>query len=135
MEPIVWSDDFSVGVKLFDEQHKRLILMLNKMLKDPMAAKDSEVVSEVLSRLTLYAKEHFKAEEELMFEHGYPKTEQQKIQHFLFKKKVAELCFAATDGVEQVPQVLLDFLRNWLTRHILEEDMQYKAFFKEKGVC
>jgi len=48
MKPIVWSENFSVGVQLFDEQHKRLIMMLNKMIKHPTVPTRSETVSEIL---------------------------------------------------------------------------------------
>jgi hemerythrin len=29
---------------------------------------------------------------------------------------------------------LLTYLTNWLVHHILEDDMAYRPFFKEKGV-
>ncbi|MCP3922531.1 MAG: hemerythrin family protein [Desulfobacterales bacterium] len=135
MEQIVWSDNFSVGVKLFDDQHKRLIAMLNKMIKNPMATTKSETVSDVLSDMTNYAQQHFKSEEDLMIEHGYPHLEQQKKQHKEFREKVLKLCTATSYEVEAVPQVLLDYLKQWLTQHILHEDMEYKTFFEEKGVC
>ncbi len=134
MEPIIWSEKLSVGVALFNKQHKRLIAMLNKMVKNPKATTRSETVSEVLTEMTCYAHEHFKSEEDLMIEYGYPQMEQHKSQHNKFKEKVAGLCIATMDGFESVPQVLLDYLQQWLTQHILHEDMQYKSFFKEKGV-
>ena len=65
MEPIEWTDSFSVGVALFDEQHRRLIDMLNKMIEDPAADTRSETVADVLTDMTRYAQEHFKAEEEI----------------------------------------------------------------------
>jgi hemerythrin len=134
MEQIVWSDNYSVGVELFDEQHKRLIIMLNKMIKDPGATTSSETVSDVLTHMTSYAQEHFKSEEHLMIKHGYPHIEQHKSKHIAFKKKVTELCTATTYGIEAVPQVLLEYLQQWLTQHILNEDMEYKPFFEEKGI-
>ncbi len=87
MEQIVWSDDFSVGVKLFDEQHKRLIVMLNKMINNPAAATKSETIFDILTDMTRYAQQHFKSEEALMIEHGYPHLEQHKNQHKAFKIK------------------------------------------------
>ncbi len=134
MEQIVWSEKLSVGVKLFDEQHKGLIAMLNKMIKDPTATTRSETISDVLTDMTSYAQKHFKAEEDLMIEHGYPQYEEHKSQHKAFKIKVAELCTATMEGDEAVPQVLLEYLSQWLTQHILDEDMEYKPFFEEKGV-
>ncbi len=134
MDQIVWSDDFSVGVKLFDVHHKKLIVMINKMINDPTATTRSVTVSDILTDMTLYAQQHFKSEEDLMIEHGYPHLEQHKSQHNEFKKKVMELCIATTVDVEAVPQALLEYLKWWLTQHILNEDMEYKSFFEKKGV-
>ena len=132
MEPIAWSENFSVGVQLFDEQHKRLIMMLNKMIKHPTVPTRSETVSEILTDMTLYSLEHFKAEEDLMIKHGYPQFEQHKSQHQSFRIKVTELCMATTHDIEAVPQVLLEYLGQWWVQHILHEDMDYKQFFEEK---
>ncbi len=134
MEQIVWSDNFSVGVNIFDEQHKSLIVMLNKMIKDPTATTRSETISDILTDMTLYAQQHFKSEENLMIEHGYPHLEQHRNQHKAFSKKVVELCTATIVGIDAVPQALLEYLKHWLTQHILCEDMEYKQFFDEKGV-
>ena len=134
MEPIVWSEKLSVGVKLFDEQHRMLIITLNKIIKDPMVTTKSKTVSEILKDMTRYAQEHFKSEEKLMVKHGYPQIEQHKSQHQEFRGKVTELGKATTYGIDVVPQVLLEFLQQWLTQHIMHEDMEYKPFFEKKGV-
>ncbi|WP_019612819.1 bacteriohemerythrin [Psychromonas ossibalaenae] len=134
MEQIIWSEDLSVGVKLFDEQHKVLIAMINKLINDPAATTMSETVSDILTEMTLYAQQHFKSEEDLMIEYGYPHFDEHRSQHIAFRKKVIELCTSAAGGADVVPQVLLEYLKEWMTQHILCEDMEYKQFFKEKGV-
>jgi hemerythrin len=44
------------------------------------------------------------------------------------------LLTAAKQGDEALPDKVLEFLRYWLTHHILGVDMKYKAFFGAKGV-
>ena len=134
MEPIKWTDSFSVGVALFDEQHRRLIDMLNKMIKDPAAATRSETVSDVLTDMTNYAQEHFKSEEDLMAAHHYPYLEEHMLEHHGFREKVALLCMATVEGQPSVPHELLEYLQQWLIRHILQEDMAFKPFFEQIGV-
>ncbi|KHF24802.1 hypothetical protein JV46_03280 [Solemya velum gill symbiont] len=34
----------------------------------------------------------------------------------------------------KLPQLVLEFLIDWWTNHILVEDMKYKDFFRDKGV-
>ena len=134
MEPIEWTDSFSVGVALFDEQHRRLIDMLNKIRRDPAATTHSETVSDVLTDMTRYAREHFKSEEDLMTEHDYPYLEEHRQQHDEFREKAARLCVATVEGDASVPQALAAYLLQWLIRHILQEDMAFKPFFEHKGV-
>lgn len=131
MEPIIWTDQLSVGVILFDEQHKRLVRMLNRMIKDPGATTRSETVSDILTELTRYAQEHFRCEEDWMIRHNYPRLEEHREEHVDFRKTVAKLCVATSSGLDSVPEFLLDYLKNWLTHHILHEDMLFKPFNAE----
>ena len=134
MEPIAWIEGFSVGVALFDEQHRRLIDMLNRLIRDPDATTNSETVSDLLTDLTRYAQEHFNAEEDRMTEYGYPALEEHRRQHDAFREKVARLCVATVEGEASVPQDLLAYLQRWLIRHILQADMAFKPFFEQQGV-
>jgi hemerythrin-like metal-binding protein len=66
--------------------------------------------------------------------HGYPGLEEQKKQHRNFRKKTVDFSTATYYGIDQVPEVLLTYLVDWWVHHILEDDMAYRAFFKDKGV-
>jgi len=134
MEPIEWTDSFSVGVALLDEQHRKLIDMLNKMIKAPAATTRSETVADVLADMTNYAEEHFKSEEKLMLEHDYPHLDAHIQQHRGFQEKAARLCFATVKGQTSVPHELLEYLQQWLIHHILQTDMAFRPFFEQKGV-
>lgn len=134
MEQIVWSEKFSVGIELFDIQHQGLISILNKMIGNPTATTRSRTISDILSDMTRYAQEHFKAEEELMVKYDYPQFEQHRKQHLLFREKVVEICLDTSNGEDSVPQILLEYLQQWWTQHILHEDMEYKQFFYEKDI-
>ena len=71
MEQITWTEDFSVGVVSLDEQHKRLIQMINRLIiAGPQTTTRSETVSDLLSDMANYARKHFATEEELMRQHN-----------------------------------------------------------------
>lgn len=78
VKPIQWSDDFSVGIRSIDDQHKRLVKLVNRMLQNPAAETGSETVSDVLSQMTRYAKTHFKFEEDLMLKNAFPHIDAHK---------------------------------------------------------
>ena len=135
MEPVQWTEKFSVGVKELDQQHQQLIKMLNRLISTRETSDThSETISDILLAMTRYAQGHFKTEENLMKTYGYPGLEKQKQQHRAFRKKTVDLSTATTLGIDAVPEALLAYLFDWLTHHILDEDMKYKPFFAEKGV-
>lgn len=134
MEKITWTSELSVGVDVFDEQHKQVILMINRLIDSQEALTDSEVVSDLLDRMTRYTRDHLKKEELMMAEHGYPQFEQHKAQHMAYIKKTVELCTATQIGVDSIPRGLLTFLNDWWMHHIQNTDKAYTEFFNSIGV-
>ncbi len=134
MQEIIWTDEFSVGVAKIDEQHRRLVDMINKLISDPHANSRSETVSDVLGEMTDYAKMHFSDEEKLMDQYGYPQLAEQVKEHRAFQEDTAKFCTAAAVHVDRVPEMLLEHLSQWLVHHILEVDMAYRPFFQAQGV-
>lgn len=134
MEKINWNSSFSVGVKLLDEQHKRIIDMSNLLISDHEATVYSETISELLDRLTKYATDHFRVEEQLLEEYGYPDLIHQKEEHKAYRIKIVAFCQATVSHEDSVPAELLKFIRDWWVSHILETDMKYRSFLTERGV-
>ena len=132
MEKICWKDEYSVGVERFDHQHQHLFEITNKIIEHSGTSEDSGLVSETLTEMINYAREHFTAEEVLMQEYGYPEIEQHKEQHIYFFKTTAELSINALNNQSMVSREIVEFLKLWLTLHILKCDMKYKEFFKAK---
>jgi len=134
MKIINWKDEFSVGVKELDDQHKKLINMINELITEQSSLTDPATIADLLTKMTDYAQEHFRAEEYLMAEYGFDQKEQQVKQHQAFIDKTISFHSAADIGPNILSVALLDYLSTWLINHILTEDMQYKDFFKSKGL-
>lgn len=134
MESIKWSDDLSVGVAEMDSQHRKLVGMINKLIREQKSLTDAATIAELLTEMTDYALEHFRAEEYLMSEYGYENKDRQVLQHRAFITTTEEFYSVTGIGSNILSKALLDYLRNWLVNHILDEDMQYKTFFESKGV-
>jgi hemerythrin-like metal-binding protein len=135
LERIVWTEsEFGVGVGLLNRQHQRLCGMINLLIDSQDTKVDQDLVSRIVNFLVEYAGEHFRDEEQLMAQHAYPDMDEHIRQHRAFVVKTAELLTAAKEGDEALPDKALEFLRYWLTHHILGVDMKYKAFFGDKGV-
>ncbi len=133
MEPL-WNDSLSVGISEFDEHHKRLLGMVHRLADPSEVQVDAGTVSEILTEMRDYAAVHFKAEEELMEEHGYPDLEDHHQEHVTFIRKLDELSAGAASSPMWADSDLLEFLLTWWSEHILKVDMKYRGFFVEKGL-
>jgi len=134
IDEITWDQRFSVGIQKFDEQHKRIILMINRLIKGPQATTESETVSGLLIEMTQYAGEHFALEEKLMKEYNYPEREAHINQHTDFRKKTVDFCLAVMNKEESIAQNILRYLSDWLVNHILKVDMACSTFLQEHAV-
>ena len=134
MESINWKDEFSVGVKEMDDQHKKLLAMINKLIIEQKTLTDPKTIADLLTEMTDYAQVHFRAEEYLMAEYGYEQKTLQEKQHQAFIDKTISFCSASDIGPNILSTALLDYLGTWLVEHILQEDMKYKEFFRSKGL-
>jgi hemerythrin len=87
MALIEWNADLSVGVGEIDEQHKKLIGLINS-LNDAMASgKGKDILKGILDGMVNYTSMHFKTEEKYMDEFQYGETFHHKTEHKNFVKK------------------------------------------------
>ncbi|MGW8192706.1 MAG: bacteriohemerythrin [Desulforhopalus sp.] len=134
MNIITWRESFSVGVAEMDTQHKKLIGMINRLIMEQKKVTHLETIADLLTDMTDYAREHFRAEEYLMAEYDYDRKSIQEQRHREFIDKTISF-YSATDlGPNILSNALLEYLSSWLVGHILTEDMQYKEFFRQKGL-
>jgi hemerythrin-like metal-binding protein len=133
MEKIIWTEGFSVGVVMLDEQHKYLIKVANQLIEAPKVTTNSETISWILSDMLKYAQVHFKSEENLLRRYGYPQLDQHITEHQAFKKQTMSFFQEITVDVSTVPNTMLNYLCEWVVEHILSSDMAYKPFLQEQG--
>jgi hemerythrin len=132
MEKLFWKDAFSVGIEKIDNQHQHLFAIINKFIESIDSADDAEQVSQILNEMAVYARKHFTDEEKLMQEYGYHGLEPHKWQHAFFIDMTTELLTQFMNSQDKTADRIADFLRLWLTGHILKTDMKYNDFIKAK---
>lgn len=128
-----WKPSYSVGIAMFDDEHKKLfdlILQMHSALKH-MPGKDE--ARAVLIELQKYTESHFSKEEAMMEKHGYPDIEKHKMEHKEMISKVEEFQKDFESNDVAVTKETLRYLQNWLTHHILVTDKKYSDFFQSKG--
>lgn len=124
-----WDEDLSVGIEQIDADHKILVSLLNKASDHSLANKE---VEEILDELLIYTLQHFKREEAVMQACGFPDlAEHQKLHKELGNNAVK---LAGEWREKHSPEVileLLEFLRAWLVKHIMEEDKVIVKYAKD----
>jgi len=134
VEIMPWKDEYAVGIKQIDEQHKRLVRLLNELNQAMADGKGREVMTGILSQLVDYTKGHFATEERLMQGYLYPGYAAHKLEHDQLTKTVLKFQQDVNSGKAVMSIEVLDFLKNWLRNHILGTDKRYAPFLNSKGV-
>ena len=129
-----WDDSYSVDVAEIDEQHKKLVGMINKLHDALEQKKDETVVDDILNDLIDYADEHFSVEEKYFDKFSYEETVPHKKQHRQFIERVGNLKRGHRAGGETLSQDVLQFMKDWLIGHINGSDKKYTQCFKDNGL-
>lgn len=119
----------SVGVPLLDADHKIFIEIINDLEAAAEYPARRNNLKEILRRLAQYSRYHFEREEKVMAACGYPGIESHKQEHANFSEYIGAvaLCFDSDPNAVLGDEVL-DFLKNWLTHHVLIQDMAYRPY-------
>lgn len=132
---ITWIDEMSVGVELFDREHKQLVETMNTLYDAMLAGSAGRIIGDVFDKIIAYANIHFYHEEKFFEDSHYPLAAEHAREHAEMRERIFEF---RGDMDREHPIFLalnvLQFLKEWLERHILQEDMKYARFLREKGV-
>ena len=129
-----WTDSFLVGIEEFDSHHKHLVQLINELNNSIVAGNDDILIERVLAELTNYSLYHFRGEEDAMEKHGFHAFGRHKEEHLFFVGRVLDFMNDLTREQSGVSQNVLDFLKEWLTHHVLHTDKEYVPFLHERGV-
>lgn len=133
MALLQWSSKYSVGVDSMDRQHTKLFEILNELHTAMLKGQAQKITGDLLSKLVSYTREHFAAEEALMAAARYSALEQHRVKHRALLKQVDDLSERYKRGENNLNLHLLNFLRDWLTNHIQQEDKQYEPALSRRA--
>ena len=131
---VTWKDSYSVGIASIDQDHKKLLGMINQLQTAAHYHTDDDLIEQTLNDLVDYTKYHFAREEDLMRDNGYPDFEAHKQQHEDMVKQVAKFIDEyRIDKTRTIDNVTL-FLKTWLINHINGSDQAYAPFLQQHNV-
>jgi len=133
MSYLKWSDKYSLNVAEVDEQHRKLVSLVNDMYDAMHAGKGRDMIGTVIAEFVDYTDYHFKAEERLLRQNGYPEYDEHKVMHDNLSRKAHSIKEAFDRGNTPTAIEVMLLLTNWLNIHILEEDKKYKPYTESRA--
>ncbi|OGF25490.1 hypothetical protein A2331_01320 [Candidatus Falkowbacteria bacterium RIFOXYB2_FULL_34_18] len=130
-----WSSEYSVGVKKFDDQHKRMFDIINHFYALMTVDREHDKIQNTLQELKDYANYHLADEEKYFEKFNYPKKEEHKKIHDEYRKKINEFIKERDNKDGRLMSFdIIDYLEDWWIGHIMGMDKEYVDFFKDKKI-
>jgi hemerythrin len=131
----VWNDSYSVNVDSIDSQHQTLFRLAGDLHRAILAGAVKASLGELLVRLVQYTETHFAYEEELMRQADYPELTAHKREHDDLARRVRDFQKDFEEGRIGTAIGLLQFLKEWLQKHLTESDHKYTPYLRAKGLA
>ncbi len=134
-DPRNWTEDLVSGNQVIDQQHRELLRrfeMLEDAVKEGEAFKEVKLLAAFLQR---YVLTHFNTEEQEMLAGHYPGSALHAAEHDQCKNRIFQFKkFIETErDREKIVAVAYSMLGLWVRDHILNHDIQFIQYIKEKG--
>ena len=132
-ELISWSNKFSCGIKLIDDQHKGLVMLVNEMFNHVTGneLQEHDYFNRVINDAVSYVKVHFATEEKLMLATKFDGYAEHKKEHDSFVLAVVENIKDYEAGKRLTLSSFTRFLKDWVLSHIALMDKKYFEYFKK----
>ena len=129
-----WNDKFLVGVTEIDQQHQKLVALINTLHDAMKSGKTKDVLGQLFTELVDYTVYHFATEERLMTQFHYPDFEKHRREHVALTQKAQSLQADYRAGRMAISFEVYEFLYDWLAHHIQGNDQKVGAFLRTQGV-
>jgi hemerythrin-like metal-binding protein len=125
VEIFPWSDNFATGIEKIDEQHRRLIDLLNVLVGHLAFQSDAPALGKIFDELKDYTAVHFSTEEAIWSAYFGDDAwaEWHRNAHGDFIGKLKDIKSRETEETaDEVIEEIVQFLTHWLALHIIESD-------------
>lgn len=130
-----WNETLSVGVKTLDDDHKKLVDMINELVDGITSNRRQEALSQIFDKLIHYTRFHFCREEEYFARTGYSAANHHANEHRELIRQVTDLQTRfKSGGASLLSLEVMKFLTGWLTHHIMVEDKNYRVHLNAHGI-
>jgi hemerythrin len=133
MELFSWREGLRIGVSRLDEQHQRLVDLLNRMHEAIVAQRPLEEVQALAAELTLHTRLHFLYEEMIMEGAEYPLLSDHRFRHAEFTEGLLRLQKRLKLDVRKQFREIVRYELEWISAHLEESDEAFAAWLRAGG--
>jgi hemerythrin-like metal-binding protein len=130
-----WKNEYAVGIGSIDAQHQNMFAIGRELYAAMSTGQGKNVLARILDRLVQYTTVHFAHEERLMQLYHYPDYAGHKAQHDALVKQVLAFQTEFNGGRATMAVKVLQFLKDWLEKHIKETDFAYVPCMRAQKVA
>ena len=130
-----WKTEYAVNIGSIDAQHQNLFAIGRELYAAMSAGHGKAALGKILDRLVQYTSMHFAHEERLMQTHRYPGFAQHKAEHDALVKQVLAFQSEFNNGRSTMAVPVLQFVKDWLEKHIKGSDQAYAPWLRAQKVA
>ncbi|OLN25044.1 putative two-component response regulator with GGDEF domain [Desulfovibrio sp. DV] len=130
---IFWDNTFASGNETIDRQHKLLIAQANELLLLTTQNPSCAVLSTAIDTAFRHVAEHFRDEERILQEIGFPGLAEHAAEHHRLLQKGLALATGCTEPAPFSGDIIRYIVHDLVMEHMLSGDIQYHFCFKAKA--
>ncbi len=132
MALVNWNDSLRLGFDPIDQQHHKLIDIVNEVHASILSGRSQTVLSALLMQLVSYTQTHFRFEEQLFRRYKYPESAAHCAQHMNLARVVLDFKVRFDCGSTALSAEVMHFLIAWLSDHISGSDREFVVYLKTR---
>lgn len=129
-----WNPSLKIGHDLIDSQHVELFRLFDEFIEGSARGAGRDSLLALHQSLKDYTNEHFRAEEALMEDAGYPKLSQHRREHQRFKDELATI----RSQISPKGPSLMNLVQTnkalvaWLINHVKDRDQNFGDYLANR---
>ena len=123
-----WNEEYKLGVKKIDKQHKKLFEIGNKLKKLLNESKEEKIneILEIINELIDYTVYHFDSEEKYFEDIDFDSKEKHIEKHKKFVSYLENIEYKKViENEDKFLNDLAKYISVWIIQHIKREDSEY----------
>ncbi|MEW8028501.1 MAG: bacteriohemerythrin [Candidatus Thiodiazotropha sp.] len=133
---LTWRDDWYLGIDEIDQQHLRLVELLNQaadsVVMQHSESSDDGIAMRLVLQLQKETRQHFRDEEAFMRAHEYPQVTGHHREHALLQAELSDLMREIDEGKRRLDIETLTSLKYWLIDHVIDSDMDIARYMNSR---